>query len=255
MEKLRDRLWIWGHPTNSLKGAFGIGRDSSVSPYDGLDQLGARNLYYVPMCLPTDREAEAAHMQASTLSFGFSLENAAQAEQLFELKKRFPSLRIGIHDDFFRPEYKGNNASAHPPEELRALRERYREAGMELWCVLYEREVDAGYDFSPYLESFEGFTYWFWSQQQPDDYEASLAKFIAQTPGKRRMLGVYLFDFGHGRSCNPDLVVRELERGTQMLRDGTVEGLILHTNAVGGMGEPGYDAAVRWIAEHGDEIL
>ena len=46
--KLRDRVWIWGHPENSLKGNFGIDKDSSVSPVNGMEYLGAKNIFYVP---------------------------------------------------------------------------------------------------------------------------------------------------------------------------------------------------------------
>ena len=45
--KLRDKVWIWGHPENSLKGSFGIDKDSAVTPVGGMEYLGARNISYL----------------------------------------------------------------------------------------------------------------------------------------------------------------------------------------------------------------
>lgn len=253
MEELRDRFWIWGHSANSLHGLFGIRRESNVSPFDGLRQLGARNLFYIPMLKPVDREGLSGQMQETSGKFAWSIENPEQAEQLFTLKRKYPKLQIGIYDDFLRPENDTNNNTINSPESLRQLRKRMNDAGMELWMVFYERDLDV--DITPYLDSFDGITFWFWSQQQPEQYEAALSRFVSLTPGKRRMLGCYLYDFGRERSADAQLVIRELERGRELIRNGTAEGLILHTNAVGGMEEPGYDAAVQWMRENGDEKL
>ena len=83
----------------------------------------------------------------------------------------------------------------------------------------------------------------------------NMQKFIEKTPDKRRMLGVYLYDFGRSAPADPDLVERELFRARELLRDGTIEGFILHTNAVADLGYAAYDRAVRWMAEHGEEEI
>ena len=54
---IKDKLWIWGHPVNSLKGSFGITKDSDVSPMEGAKYLGANNIFYVPMGRKIDRSA------------------------------------------------------------------------------------------------------------------------------------------------------------------------------------------------------
>ena len=67
------------------------------------------------------------------------------------------------------------------------------------------------------------------------------------------MIGVYLYDFGRGCAANPDLVERELNRAKELLLDGTIEGFILHTNAVADLGYEAYERAVAWMAEHGND--
>ena len=63
MNTIKDKLWIWGHPANSLKGNFGLTKDSDVSPVDGAQYLGANNIFYVPMLLPVDRKACCQQMR------------------------------------------------------------------------------------------------------------------------------------------------------------------------------------------------
>jgi hypothetical protein len=48
-------------------------------------------------------------------------------------------------------------------------------------------------------------------------------------------------------------VERELNLVKELLRDGTIEGFILHTNAVADLGYEAYDRAVTWMAEHGND--
>ena len=82
MDTIQDRLWIWGHPENSLLGCFGIDKESHVTPVNGMKELGAKNLFYVPMNKETDRDAMSYEMQRECLSFGWSIENREQAQDL-----------------------------------------------------------------------------------------------------------------------------------------------------------------------------
>ena len=253
MNTIRNKLWIWGHPENSLFHCFGIEKESHVSPLDGIDDLGARNLFYVPMGRLSDRKDLSEKMNEKCGAFGWSIENPDQLEQYLQIKPTCPRFQITVFDDFFRPENEQNNASVHPAESLKELRKRVNAAGLELWVVYYERDIDV--DLTPYLDCFDGITFWFWSQPGAEEYETMIKRFIEKTPGKRRMIGCYLYDFGREKSCDPNLVVRELNRDTELIRQGVLEGIILHTNAVGGCGEPGYEAAKKWVKENGDNEI
>ncbi|MGI6172279.1 MAG: hypothetical protein ACOYI8_00055 [Christensenellales bacterium] len=249
MALVADKLWIWGHPENSLKGCFGLTKESFVSPLDGMRELGAKNVFYIPMGRPVDRDARSAEMQRHCGAFGWSIENPDVARILPELKKKYPALSIGIFDDFLQEENTSANMNAFSLDALREIKSNLHAVGVEMWAVFYERDMDK--DFAPYLSVFDGITFWFWSQPTPSAYEQTLQRLFAKIGDARCMLGCYLYDFGREKECDPNEVLYELTRGMEMLHSGRIEGIILHTNAVGGMDFDAYAAAARWVGQYG----
>ena len=47
MSKLRDHVWIWGHPPGKLNEPCNL--DSQMTPMEAALYLGARNVFYIPM--------------------------------------------------------------------------------------------------------------------------------------------------------------------------------------------------------------
>ena len=72
MAKIRDRVWIWGHPAHSLIAEFDL--DGNMTPTEGMEYFGAKNVFYVPMHNVVDRKACSEEM-APCLQAGWSLEN------------------------------------------------------------------------------------------------------------------------------------------------------------------------------------
>ena len=252
MAKLKSKAWIWGHPTNSLVGCAAIPEGNATGPVEGMYQLNAENVFWIHFGRAVETRRESAEqMEENCRNFGWRLVPGRDVNYVLEEKKSFSHLTVVAYDDFFCPEWEVNNWTAHPADAVREERRRLNEAGIELWCVHYERHIER--DIAAYLDAFDGFTFWFWNQREPAEYEAALAEFLKKTPGKRRMLGVYLYDFGRGCAANPDLVERELNRAKELLLDGTIEGFILHTNAVADLGYEAYERAVAWMAEHGND--
>lgn len=252
MATLKSKAWIWGHPANSLVGCCAIPEGNATGPVEGMHQLNAENVFWIHFGKgPELRRESAEQMESNCQKFGWRLLPKRNVDYVLEEKKEFPHLAVAAYDDFFCPEWQGNNWTVHPAKEVREERRRLNAAGVELWCVHYERHIDHNID--EYLDAFDGFTFWFWSQSSPEEYEVAFRRFVEKTPGKRRMLGVYLYDFGREAPADPDLVERELNRAKELLCDGSIEGFILHTNAVADLGYAAYDRAVKWMAEHGDD--
>ena len=252
MATLKSKAWIWGHPTNSLVGCAKIPEGNLTGPVEGMHQLNAENVFWIHFGRVAENRRESAEqMEANCQKFGWRLTPGRNVDLVLREAQEFSHLKVAAYDDFFCPEWVENNWTAHPAPSVREDRRRLNEAGVELWCVHYERHIDR--DIEEYLDAFDGFTFWFWNQREPEEYEAALKKFIEKTPGKRRMLGVYLYDFGRGCPARADLVERELNLVKELLRDGTIEGFILHTNAVADLGYEAYDRAVAWMAEHGND--
>ena len=252
MAKLKSKAWIWGHPANSLVNCSKIPEGNKTGPVEGMKQLNAENIFWIHFGGgPENRKESAEAMEAACQKFGYRLTPGRNVDLVLNEHKTYSHQTVAAYDDFFNEEWSENNYTVHPVPAVLEERRRLNEAGMELWCVYYESLINR--DISEYLDAFDVFTFWFWSQRSPEEYESMLKRFVEKTPNKRRMLGVYLYDFGNKRPADPDLVERELERAKELILDGTIEGFILHTNAVADLGYEGYDRAVEWMAKHGDD--
>lgn len=248
--KLRDKIWIWGHPTNSLKGAFGLTKESDVSPIDGMRHMGVKKICYVTMGRACDKDEISSEMQENCVEFGWSKDPSDNIDDIIARKKKNPSYKILIYDDFFSEANVGNNAFSINKAELLENKKKLNENGIEMWMVYYESNLNV--DISDYLDLFDGISFWFWNQPTEEEYLTTMEKFIEKTPNKKRLLGCYLYDFGRETACNADRVEAELEHGKEFVKNGILEGLILHTNAVGNMGFEAYERCAEWMKKNGD---
>ena len=250
MATFRQKTWIWGHPKNSLSGKFGLKDGNDATPVEGMKYLGARNVFWVLQGNdPFDENHELELMQQSCDSFGWCIYKNANADKIISQSKRFPSYKRCVYDDFFDDE-NINNYKTISKEELLSLKSKLNAAGMELWVVIYERNIHM--DIAEFLPCFDGFSFWFWRQPTPEEYHKTLKIFFDKTPDKKRLLGCYLYDFGREKPCDPQLLKKELENDAILMKNGDIEGIILHTNAVSGFGFEGYDLAAKWMEENGD---
>ena len=69
------------------------------------------------------------------------------------------------------------------------------------------------------------------------------------------MVGIYLYGFGDEAPTDPDMVRYELDLCRRYLKEGKIEGFILHSNAVADMDFEAVAVAKAWMAEYGDEEI
>lgn len=261
MAHLRDRFWIWGHPEGRYNHEFGNEQESRMTPLEGALYMGARNLFMVPVGVNVNvRQYNKSFTPLR--SVGWAIDNAAAdpaaLNQLIEQAKDFPNITCGVFDDFV------GYLAKHPipPERFLAVRERmHTEAArpLSMWMVLYTHEfgVDEAQDaaFQPYIDAFDGVIMWTWEERRLDQFEEKYARFKELTKNRRRMLGLYLYNFGECRPASAEAARWQLERYTQLLRAGEIEGIVLHTNTMADLDHPAYDVETVWMREHGDEII
>ena len=83
-----------------------------------------------------------------------------------------------------------------------------------------------------------------------------ILQFLELSQGKRKMIGCYLHDFGDKKQADPDVVISQLEKDRLLLKNGDIDGVILHTNAV--VTEKSQcimDRVRAWMQQHGDEPI
>lgn len=261
-KKLREHFWIWGHRTNCLYKNYGIERQSDMSPVNGVKYLGATNLILDVMDAPNDGNHEL-QLAKDIPNVGWSLlevaEHPEHVTELIEYSKKYKNITRGVFDDFLCPANMKTIYTDYPPEMLAKYRGMLHEAGLEMWMVLYTaniKDIDIKI-LEEYIAEFDGVSLWFWNEQEVlESYDEYVKLFFDLTKGKKRMIGCYLYDFGSNKEATGKAVVYQLEKEREMLKNGTIEGVILHTNAVVAF-EPyeAVEAGKVWMQEHGDEIL
>lgn len=71
------------------------------------------------------------------------------------------------------------------------------------------------------------------------------------------MVGCYLFNFETLDAVSGKGVIEQLEKERQMIIDGKIEGVVLHTNTMFGLKEPfeAVEMCKEWLIQHGDELV
>ena len=53
--KLRDKMWLWGHPEGRYNHEYGNEKESRMTPMEGCLYLGVRNTFMVPVGVDVNR--------------------------------------------------------------------------------------------------------------------------------------------------------------------------------------------------------
>ena len=261
MAHLRDRFWIWGHPEGRYNHEYGNEQESRMTPMEGALYMGARNMFMVPVGVSVNwRQYNKSFVTLNNV--GWCVDNAAvdpvTLEKLIEEARDFPNITCGVFDDF-----KGYlDKHDVSPERYREVNQRMHNnpvRPLDMWMVLYTHEFgfDAQVDaaFQPYIDAFDGIILWTWKQCDLDKFEEKYACYKEFTEGKRRLLGLYLYNFGECCKASGKDVLWQLERYTDLLKAGEIEGIVLHTNTMADLDHEAYDVERAWMELHGDEEI
>jgi len=158
-------------------------------------------------------------------------------------------------DDFFHQPDENGKFATFEPEELRAIRERLKVDGRQrdLWVVLYDYQLDLA--FEPYMAECDVTTFWTWNARDIDKLEANFERLHTKMPDSRKVLGVYMYDYGESQPMPVEVVGPQCELGLRWLREGRIEGMIFLASCVGDLGLEAVEWTRNWIAAVGDETL
>ena len=258
MSRIRDHVWIWGHPPGKLNEPCHL--DSQMTPMESALYLGARNVFYIPIGKKMNM-AQCNKAMDTLNHVGWAIEKAYKRpeviDNLLAQAEMFPNINNGILDDFLNEENESNNHLNYPPELLREIRHKLHTGisrPLELWQVLYTKQLERP-ELLKYVDEFDLITLWFWNNSEIPFFEDRCRRFFELTPNSRRMVGIYLWSFGDDGEVDPADVRMQLDRCREFMKAGLLEGFILHSNAVADMDFAAVAEAKKWMAEHGDELL
>lgn len=259
--RLREKFWLWGHPEGVYNHVYGNEKESRMTPMEGCLYLGVRNTFMVPVGIALDRRQY--NKSFTTLrEVGWECWDAWKNPELIEALIReagdFPNIGRVVFDDFQR----GDKYKEIDPAALWAIHEKLHDNAvrpLDMWMVLYTHEFgldpDKDEDFKRYIAPFDGIIMWTWKECDvpliPEKYEV----FKRLTENKRRLFGCYLYNFGEEKQATGAAVTWQLDWYRQRILAGEAEGVVLHTNTMADLDYEAYDAALTWMAEHGDEEI
>jgi len=137
---------------------------------------------------------------------------------------------------------------------LRRLRERLHAGGnpLDIWVVLYTGEINWPV-VRPHLDLCDVVTMWTWTADELAHLEDNFVRFEDVAADKRKVLGLYMWDYGSRRPMPVEAMKRQCEAGRQWLREGRIEGMIFLASCICDLGLEAVEWSRGWIATHGDE--
>lgn len=178
-------------------------------------------------------------------------------DAVLEIAGKYPNITGAVLDDFFAGvEEAGKSDGRHSLASIRAMSDRlhrFPRRRLDLWMVWYTYQLD--FKVAEYLEWCDVVTLWTWKGSDLSRLDEHLESCVQKTPGKRRYLGIYLWNYGEAKPLEPRQMADQMDRAYRWLKSGEVEGLIFCSNAIADIGLPTVEYARQWIARVGDERI
>ena len=257
--KLKDTLWNWGHLEGSHNSI--IKQECKMSPEEFASEYGIPNAFIVsyggniqpPFDSLAKRLSPLKEIKWSVLgdaSTPLPEAELGNTEDILAVIGKAENITGGIVDDFFSPE----RMKRFPPEVLKKIKFALNEKGLDFWCVLYDMQLDT--TLAPYLECFDGVTFWIWTSPQLANAEKHLEKLYSLTKDKPVMLGLYVYDYGTGGvPMKPELFKAQLDLYYRELTEKRVDGLVFCSSTLGDADLETNKILKEFVKAHGDEEI
>ncbi|MEW6250841.1 MAG: hypothetical protein AB1716_09345 [Planctomycetota bacterium] len=138
-------------------------------------------------------------------------------------------------------------------EQLRELRAALAPIHLDLWVVLYRRQLDL--PVGAHLALCDKVTYWTWRADELAHVEDEFARVEELAPRCGKLLGCYLWDYATRRPMPLAALERHCELGLRWLHSGRIEGFIFLASCICDLELEAVEWARRWVAEVGGRPL
>lgn len=266
MATVRDKLWLWSHqpdahgPTTQWK----LPRHSRITPLEAAVYMGIPNVHMVWMW-----RAEEPEPRPTWKRFALPLNSLKQVvwsiahghglsytDHIFPLIDASPNVTGVILDDFFTPQKDGRFAALTLEEldEVRTRIDRSRRADgkpRDLWCVVYEQ--DMGKPVTESLQKMDVLAYFMWNAPNVPQIESHVEALERLMPAKRKVLGLYMWDYAGRKPMPLDLVKHQSAVALKLLKAGRIEGICFVASCICDLELEAVEWTREWIAKVADE--
>ncbi len=259
---VRDHLWVFAVPPNTDFDRFK--RRSVMTPVESAFYFGIPNIIMVQASASESKYGrfeppfEQYAVALKTLkrvawsvvgSGGFSAEG--ETREVLELAGKAPNFVGVMLDDFFG-DPKNWKQAMWTTEELADFRRKLQQTGktLDIFVTLYTSQMDL--PLQRYLDLIDVITLWTGDMA---NLEAHLKKAEELAPKLRKMAGIYVADYGTGKSRPVEAIKLQCETSLKWLRDGRIEGIIYLGNTAMDFDFESVEWTRAWIRDVADTEL
>lgn len=123
-------------------------------------------------------------------------------------------------------------------------------APLDVWVVLYTHEFAFGPRLQPHLALCDVVTLWTWQAADLARLEENFARCEQLVGAKRKVLGLYMWDYGTKQPMPLELMRRQCTLGLEWLRAGRIDGMIFLASCICDLDLEAVQWTRQWIAEH-----
>lgn len=246
-EKVRERLWIWGHPTGVYNASYlsALPQKSSIEPVAAAQRMGISNMIFVrydakpapPFAASYEPFKQLRRVYWSLVGADGAT-SADEREHVYRLAEANENIGGFILDDFFHETsgYAGFDpavllGAVRPfrasltPEQLHELGQRQvRGRKLPIMAVVYTGQISPRAKW--HLDEVDEICLWTWRPAELKDLEANLTALEKLVPGKPIYQACYMYDFDACRPLPVDLMQQQAQTGLRWLRQGRTRGMI-----------------------------
>ena len=256
--KLRDKLWIWGQNEgiHHMWDQYGLSSINRMTPFEGAKYFGISNVCRVSVGgrpePPLDKEAAVLDAMKNVV-WDVSPGNPAALDEILRIANEHPNTKAAVMDTFF------NEASLkkYTPSDVAGLREKLHTAPkdkpLELWAVLYCDELTE--KRIPYIQECDAITFWSIHAKYLASLERNFEKLKTLTGDKPIYCGCYMWDYRGERHMPLGLMKHQLDCFYKWLKEGRIEGMVIHTNCNLGLGFDSEFYTRKWVDDFADEEI
>ncbi|MBX7258683.1 MAG: DUF1080 domain-containing protein, partial [Candidatus Hydrogenedentes bacterium] len=231
-------FWAWGNPEMEQPGTHTSASFAQAGPMERARILGAPNVIMAGNGLPDTDDAAAKDMagiaQAQRIMWEISPDKDAATPfsyaQRIARVKRLAAADSRIEGVLLDDMSTVARSAGLKPEHIRAIREQLGSdnARIRIWGVVYTMSLrDA--QLADYVRELDVINLWTWHARDLPALAENVAYCHAQWPDKPIVVGLYLHDYGDGRSIPNDLLSQQNETALKLMREKSVQGIVYLT--------------------------
>ena len=267
MACVRDKFWMFGVKAHQDDVFFGNrnGRSlmkSRITPAEGAYMLDIPNMIMVgcdgvPAPYSEDAYGYAESflrmdkvLWSSAGSGGFRAGN--EEDFIIKLSEKYPNICGAYMDDvmgMFPREGRAENLR----RTIKQISEKLKSAPrpLELYMTWYAHEVGKVPD--DVFDPVDGFMFFEWRSTDIPGQREHFELLEKTYPNKKKMLGIYIFDFDGGYGVPVDLMEQQCELALELLHAGRLDGVVVEANSTMGVGFPSEVWLREWLERHKNE--